>query len=165
MRDVAVINLSKGVVKPSVLFCNLCLLPFYALICVGCVMSEYLTAFLLFLSIILINCLVACFTSRNAKFRKYWLSEKEKTITIQYPNVLHDLDPITLNTDQIVKVEYYRLWSPRGWLAMLHNYLLPQCVFITFVHNGREECKLIGHPDRKEIYQLCQKHSIPFELR
>lgn len=158
------IYLSKRIVKPWLIFFNLIFVWVYVLIIITCLVHSYLWAVALSLLMILGNVTVVFLSSRNSKSTQYWLSEGVNTITIRYPNVWNDLEPLTLDVEQIVKMENHRVFSPAE-LFESAAYTLPLAVYVTFVHNGEKERKCIGHPDLDEISALCRRHGIPFEIR
>lgn len=69
---------------------------------------------------------------------------------------------LNLQFDQIVKFEYYRISSIKGWL-MLFSYTLPKCVYITYNAEDKVQKKFIGYLDLKDIKEISSRVGV--ELR
>ena len=61
------------------------------------------------------------------------------------------------------KVEYYRIISLRGWLA-LHSFVFPKCIFITYDLEGEELREFIGYMDCKDVKEIFQKTDIELKI-
>ena len=93
---------------------------------------------------------------KYSKSKKYFLILRGNSIIIKYPNISHTSQEIMLNSNDIIKAEYYRISSVKAW-CMLYNYVLPQCLYITYMLNGQEICKLVGYPAYKPLGDLFKK--------
>ena len=158
------IYLYKGLFRPLACFWSvLALLVSAASLCLYFVKDEIIG---------LVCCVVILFIHGMSltgyyfisRTKQYWMEQRPECIAIYYPNVLKNREPLTLDYNQLVKIEYYKMTSIRAWL-LLANRIYPQCVFVTYRSGDAEIRKLIGYPAYEEIAELCKKHGIPLEMR
>jgi len=72
-----------------------------------------------------------------------------------------------LQYDQIRRIEYYRLHSLLSWLQLAANYILPMCVFVTYVSDadGEEYSARIGYLRHREVKQIAEQTGIGVKFR
>lgn len=66
---------------------------------------------------------------------------------------------LTLPKKEVIALEYHKL-SLRSILQMIHSYLLPGCLFVTFRYEGKNYTVLVGYPDYKELKDFCEKEGL-----
>lgn len=158
------VYLNKGSFAPKVIIITIIFVP----IIIACTISFYfefqLSIFILFLTGLASYCVGILLAYLSSKSNKYAMRETRGKIIINYPKLNRESQELILNRDTIVKMEYYRLFSIRAW-CMLHNYVLPQCLLLTYVCDGEHICKHIGYPDRHEICKLCRTLDIDLVIK
>ena len=153
------IYLNTGVFKPMMIIISIIYFPI-----------AIASAFILFselrLEIIVVSVLLFVFylfcsfgIYKHSVSKKYFITTNNDYITIKYPNI--GTQELTLKSNQILKIEYYKLSSIVAWYNLC-NYICPQCVFITFIYDGKEMCKHIGYPNFDEISKLCAEFNVNF---
>lgn len=72
-----------------------------------------------------------------------------------------------LQYTQIRRIEYYRLHSLLSWLQLAANYILPMCVFVTYVSDadGEEYSARIGYLRHREVKQIAELTGIGVKFR
>ena len=72
-----------------------------------------------------------------------------------------------LQYTQIRRIEYYRLHSLLSWLQLAANYILPMCVFVTYVSDadGEEYSARIGYLRHREVKQIAEQTGIGVKFR
>ena len=66
---------------------------------------------------------------------------------------------MTLPKCDVLSLEYYKL-SFKSILQIIHSYLLPGCLFITFRYEEKNYTVLVGYPDYKELKAFCEKEGL-----
>ena len=96
--------------------------------------------------------LIFVFLKLCKKQNHYLLIEKDR-VEIAFLDFTDGENKIELKFDQILKLEYYRINSIRGWL-MLFSYILPKCVYITFILEDKVQKKFIGYMDIDDVEKI-----------
>ena len=158
------VYLNAGFFKPMVILIGVIFLPIN-IACNLLYCFDHRTE-LLIVSTVLFLLFVATVIGvhKHSKSKRYFLSVNDNSVTIKYPNVCSDMQELVLNCTQIIKIEYYRLSSIRGW-CLLVNYVLPQCVYMTYMQEGKECRKLIGYADYHQMRDVCHMMNITFVLK
>ena len=68
---------------------------------------------------------------------------------------------MTLPKSDVLFLEYHKP-SFKSVLEMVHSFLLPGCLFVTFCYEGKDYTALVGYPDYKELVAFCKQE--PLEL-
>ena len=159
------IFLNKGFFKPfaiffSVIFVPLILLSFFALI-----VNKTFPILLTMLILVFIYCSSILFAHRISKSQKNFMNIYDNICEIYYQGIVDDEEMCRISINNIIKIEYYRISSPISWLMLLHSAIFPQCIFITFKHNGKEVEKHLGYVDYIEICSLCNQFNIDLVVK
>lgn len=158
------IYLNKGSFVPKVILISIIFAP----ITIACTLSFLgdfqLPIFMFFLTSLVFYCVGILLAYINSKSKKYAIQEAEGKVIINYPNLYRGSQELVINHDSIVKMEYYRLFSIRSW-CMMYNYVLPQCLYLTYICDGKCICNHIGYPDYREICNLCRTLDIELTIK
>jgi len=155
------VYLNKGSFVPIVIMISVIFAPITIACTLSFLMDFQLPILTLFLTSFVFYCVSALLAYISSASKRYAIQIIAGKIMINYPNLCRDSRELVLAPDAIVKMEYYKLSSIHAW-CMLHNYILPRCVFLTYVCDGKQVCKHIGYPDYDEICNLC--HALDIEL-
>lgn len=98
-----------------------------------------------------------------SKRKNHYLLIKDDVVELEFFDSFDSRIKLELKFDQITKFEYYRTNSIRGWL-MLHSYVLPKCVYITYNLSGEEQTKFIGYLDIKDIKEISNKTNTELKI-
>ncbi len=99
---------------------------------------------------------------KYSKTKMYYLIFNDNKFEINYPNV-GTKGYLSVDVKDVVKLDYYKINSLRSWL-MLHSYVLPCCVYITYNDENKEICKLIGYMNYNQIKDLSVLYNITLEV-
>ena len=148
------IYLNKGCFKPMLILMSVILLPI-SIACLFLTIYDFqVKLFVISLVMFFVYFCVILGLYKHSKSRKYYLTLQDNTyILINYPNI-SNMQTLELNCNEIIKMEYYKITSVKAWF-MIFDYVGPQCVYITYAKNGKEESRLIGYPKFEEIRALC----------
>lgn len=108
-----------------------------------------LTVSVIYLTIILV-------LWKISKKREKYLLLKDNKIELGIYDPAIGKTKLEIEYNQIIKFEYYRINSIRGWL-MLFSYVFPKCVYLTYNEKGVEQTKFIGYLDIQDIKEISQK--------
>lgn len=158
------IYLNKGFFKPTAIIFSVILAPITIACLIISILDFTMGRMLVSLAFIAVYTLLIIFVYLYSKRKDYYLLNDEELFIIKYPNVASNLEELKLKTEDILKIEYYKLSSLKAWCLLL-SYISPGAVFITFRSGTKEECKLIGYPSFEEIEKLCADKGIAFESR
>lgn len=155
------ILLNRGYKKPFIILISILFVPVICA-CLAAVLLEYRISLLIaFFIAVGIYALFVFAAQKISASKKAYLEICDNGIIVKYPNVPKYVEDTTIAYDCIVKFEYYKLSSVISWMQMF-CYVSPQCVYLTILNNGREECMLIGYPDRYELQKLCREKNLVF---
>ena len=149
------IYLNKGAFKPMLILISIILLPL-SISCLLLTIYDFrVQTFIISLAMLFVYFCTILGIYKHSKTSKYYLTLQDNTyMLINYPNVSSNMQPLKLNYNEIIKMEYYKITSIKAW-CLLICYVCPQCVYITYAQNGKEESRLIGYPKFEEIRALC----------
>ena len=159
------IYLNSGFFKPMFIILSISLLPL-TVACWWLTLASFeIERFIVSLIMLLSYIAVIILTYRYSKSKKNYISKETDNVLFIYSlDFFHNTKFLKLDICNIVKIEYYKISSIRGW-CMLFNYLFPQCVFITYLSDGKEVCQHIGYPNFKEISKFCNDLKINFVVK
>jgi len=156
------IYLNSGLLKPAIVLTSVVMLPIsilcWLLLFDGFRMSVFIVSLLLTAAYFLI--VFGIF--KSSKTKKYWLCIENNFIHVNYPFYNNQCDKIDVS--KIVKVEYYKISSFKAW-CMLYSCVCPQCVYITYINDGKEICRHIGYPEFNEIKKVCLDIGVDFLVK
>ena len=153
------IYLNKAFFKPILILESILFLPLSTVFLIACILNFSIALLIGLGLLVSVYAISTIFLYQYSNSHRYWLTMEDDWLMISYPNIMDNSTELRICKKDIVKIEYYRLFSVRSWL-MLHNYVCPQCAFITFVHDDKKYHKLCGYPDYKELKALCEKEGI-----
>lgn len=91
--------------------------------------------------------------------KNHHLIVHEEMMEINYSNDNKVKYSLTINYDDIIKIEYYKLFSIFSLLNLI-NGVVPKCVFVTYTKYVEEVCELIGHMDLQDIKKITNDKKI-----
>ena len=142
--------------KPAMI---LFVIPFIPCI-IGLIIANILLfkiELLIMLSIIIgVNLIIVIILWKLSKRKKHYLLLKDNEIKLEFLDSVKGKIKLEVQFDEIVRFEYYRINSIKGWL-MLFSYIFPKCVYLTYNSNGEEQKKFIGYLDIGDIKEVSIK--------
>jgi len=154
------IFLNAGILKPELIFINIISLPMIALSLIATFLDFEIKFLVISLSFVILYFVIVFCIFRTSKSKKYYLYVENNSLISNYPN----MHCPKINIENIVRIEYYKISSLKNWF-LLHSYLLPQCVFITYQNDGVEVCDNLGYPRLNEIKKICTDAGINFVIK
>ena len=155
---------NSGYFKPFAIFISVIYAPMLIL-ATGCLVVD-LGFWFIYLTVILayIVLMVAILIFSDQKKEYIRINDSELFINhsgfcVDSNGVIESYKELTVASDDIIKIEYYRLSSFKAWISIV-NCILPQCVFVTFKYKGREVYTNVGYLNRNEIESLCKEQKI-----
>ena len=152
--------LNRGYFYPMLIILSLVFLPMIAL---GILWLFYAEDFMPLVAITVVSIIyfsLLIMARKISKSSKYYLICHEDCLEINYPNLAkkNELHFQIQNTD-ILQFDYCKLFSMKAWL-LIPVFDLPQCVFMTYMENNTNVCKLIGYMEYADIQKLAQKANV-----
>ena len=154
------IFLNAGILKPELVFTSIISFPIIALSLIATFLDFQIKFLVTSLSIVILYSAIVFFIYKASKSKKYYIYLEGDFLIINYIN----MHCSKINIGNISKVEYYKMSSVKNWI-LLHSYVLPQCVFITYQNDGVEVCDNLGYPQLNEIKKLCTDAGINFVIK
>ena len=156
------IYLNSGIFRPMFILISIITLPI-AIACLTLTFINFRVGLLIVTVLMFLSYFAILFAGyKYSKRKEYYLTVQEnECIIIEYPHSIGEKYHLQLRPEDIIMIEYYKLCSVKAW-CMLYNYVFPQCVYITYVSDGKEICKHIGYPDFIKISKLCAELGINF---
>jgi hypothetical protein len=71
---------------------------------------------------------------------------------------------MTLPKSDVLFLEYHKPFF-KSVLEMIHSFLLPGCLFITFRYEGKDYTALVGYPDYKELVAFCKQEHLKLLIK
>jgi len=141
--------------KPAMILFGIPFIPCIIGLIIANVLSFKIELMIMLLIIVGIYFIIAIILWKLSKRKNHYILLKENLIELEFCDFISGQVKLELQFDEIIKFEYYRINSIRGWL-MLFSYLFPKCVFLTYCINGKEETKFIGYLDIKDIKEISK---------
>ena len=118
---------------------------------------QFKIELLIILSIIIgIYLIVVVIIWKQSKRKKHYLLLKDHEIELEFFDYINGEEKIEIRFEEIVRFEYYRMNSIKGWL-MLFVYTFPKCVYLTYNASGKEQTKFIGYLDIGDMKEISKK--------
>ena len=141
--------------KPAMILFGIPFIPCIIGLIIANVLSFKIELMIMLLIIVGIYFTIVIILWKLSKRKNHYILLKENLIELEFCDFISGQVKLELQFDEIIKFEYYRINSIKGWL-MLFSYLFPKCVFLTHCINGKEETKFIGYLDIKDIKEISK---------
>ena len=112
------IYLNRGMFKPSIVLVSIALLPMFIACVVSCFLNYGIEKLIISIVLLLLYFTIIFVIYKYSKKDYYFMEVNEKTISIKYPNLICNLNPTIISINDIVSIEYYRLWSLKAWCML-----------------------------------------------
>ncbi len=142
--------------KPAMILFGIPFIPcIIGLIIVNVLLFE-IKLLIMLLIIIGIYLTIVTILWKLSKRKNHYLLLKDNEIELEFFDSIKGKIKLEVQFDEIVRFEYYRINSIKGWL-MLFSYIFPKCVYLTYNSNGEEQKKFIGYLDIGDIKEVSKK--------
>lgn len=139
---------------------------------IPCIISLIIANIILFkvellivlLIILMIYLTIVFILWKLSRRKNHYLLLKEDEVEIVFHDFSNGKEKLNLSVNQIIKIEYYRITSIKGWL-MLFSYIFPKCLYITYKINEVENTKFIGYMDLKDIKKIATDKKIKLIIK
>ena len=151
--------LEKKQFKPSVILLSVIFLPIIITIIIAiCLTFKKELLLALFTIVLIYSVLIIVFWKISQCKNKYLLLENDR-IKVIYPNINNGENRLELSLKQIVKIDYYKITSFKGWF-ILFSFVVPKCVFITYKKDNNEYTDFIGYMDFDDVKKFANNNDI-----
>lgn len=144
---------------PLVLLFSVVFVPIIIGLMVINIVSYNTTSLVILLCCLIAYGLIIFAIWKVSRKKKHYLLLKEQSIEVVYHDIYKGTTKLELSYDQIVQLEYYRLFTIR-WIGLLHSSLVSQCVFMTYMNNGNQIERHIGYMNYRDAKEITQKLKI-----
>jgi len=157
-------NLSEKQFKPAIIFLSIIFCPLFlgVLVVLSCNFDIMILS--IFLILLLIYVLLILFYKKISNNKNHYLIIYDSKMIINYPNINKIKHVLDINYENIIKLEYYKITSITSWFQLL-NGVLPKCIFITYIKDGKEVCELMGHMELKDIKKIANDKKIKLIIK
>ena len=156
-------NLSKGQLFPLSILCSIVCVPLIVgLIVYVCVDYKMPVLVILCLSLAIYIVLMLVIWRISSK-RDYYFLIDETHVEIVFLDMFSGKTKLILDQEQIKKIAFDRP-TLKNFLKCALTLSLPNRVDITFIENGEEKTKAIGHIRRRDAEEIAQKLQVELNL-
>lgn len=141
--------------KPAMILLGIPFVPCIIGLIIANVMLLKIELLIMLFIILGIYLIIVILLWKLSKRKNQYISIKENVMELVFHDFMNGKTKLELQFDEIIKFEYYRINSIRGWL-MLFSYIFPKCVYLTYNVNGEEKTKFIGYLDIKDIKEISK---------
>lgn len=97
---------------------------------------------------------------KETSTHKYYLTIKDGIFEIVYPRVKKG-DKLIIASNEIIQLEYYKLFSLVGWLDAFGGGAMTKFVLITYINDDGEKVRRgMGYLDYKDILSIAKENHI-----
>lgn len=155
-QNVLKLNLEKRQLQPQLILLSVIFFPFILALLIASIIKPekpiIIVLVCLFALYVVLTLVLWLLSMRKDKY----LTIGDDETTIRYPNV-SNANIIKITNSNITRIEYYKLSTIKNWLT-LFNFVLPQCVYITYKdENDEERDAFIGYLNVEEVKILSQR--------
>lgn len=101
------------------------------------------------------------YIKKESNIKKYYLKVKEDSLEILYPNITKNEEILTINFNNIEKIEYYKMNSIKSlFFSFISRTVLQKSMIITYYENNEKKENLIGYAELAVIKEICKKCKI-----
>ena len=93
---------------------------------------------------------------RLSNNEKYFVDITGDIVTVKHP---YHQQNLKLDRNDVTCISYYKLSSIKSWL-LLHNFVTPQAVYLTYKINEVEKSIHIGYCNYENLYSFCDAANI-----
>ncbi len=141
--------------KPSMILLGIPFIPCIIGLIIANIMLLKIELLIMLFIILGIYLVIVIILWKLSKRKNHYLLIKDNVMELKFCDFIYGKTKLQLQFDEIIKFEYYRINSIRGWL-MLFSYIFPKCVYLTYNVNGEEQTKFIGYLDIKDVKEISK---------
>ena len=157
-------NLSEKQFKPAVFFLSIIFFPLLLGVLAVLICNFDMIILIIFLMLLLVYITLIIFYKKISNNKNHNLIIYDCKMVINYPNINNMKHILEISYDSIIKLEYYKITSLVSWFQLL-NGIVPKCVFITYIKNGKEVCELMGHMELNDIKKIANDKNIKLIIK
>ncbi len=152
------IYLNKTLFKPYVLFISIFIVPIIIMLIVSCILLNKISIYVILCCFIFIYIFVILISKKESNIKKYYLKVNEDSLEILYPNITKNEEILTINFDNIEKIEYYKMNSIKAlFFSFISRTVLQKAMIITYYENNEKKENLIGYAELANIKEICKE--------
>lgn len=152
-------NLSEKQFKPAIIFLSIIFYPLFLGVLAVLICNYDISILIIFLLLLVAYIVLIVFYKRISSNKAHNLILEDCKMVINYPNINRMKNTLEIYYDSIIKLEYYKMTSLISWFQLL-NGVVPKCIFITYVKDGKEISELMGYMDLKDIKKISNDKKI-----
>lgn len=142
--------------KPAMILFGIPFIPCIIGLIIANILLFKIELFVILLIIIGVYLVIVIILWKLSKKKNHYLSLKDNEIELEFYDFINKKVKLEVRFDEIVRFEYYRMNSIKGWLMLFSN-IFPKCVYLTYNVNSEEQTKFIGYLDIKDIKEISKK--------
>lgn len=141
--------------KPAMILFGIPFIPCIIGLIIANIMLFKIELLIMSLIILTIYLTIVFILWKLSKRKRYYLLVKDGSVELEFYDFVDGKIKLELEFNQVIKFEYYKINSIRGWL-MLFSHILPKCVYLTYNVSGEEQTKFIGYLDINDIKEISK---------
>lgn len=141
--------------KPSMILLGILFVPcIIGLIIANVMLLDFELLIILFI-IIVIYLMIIIILWKISRNKNHYILIKDNIMELKFLDSFNGETKFELKFDDIIRFEYFRINSIRGWL-MMYTLVYPKSVFLTYNLNGDEQTKHIGYLDINDVKEISK---------
>ena len=157
-------NLSEKQFKPAFIFLSIIFYPLLLGVLAVLICDFDIMILIIFIFLLLVYIILIVFYKKISNNKAHNLILHDCRMVINYPNINNMKHVLEIYYESIIKLEYYKMTSLISWFQLL-NGVVPKCIFITYIKDGKEVCELMGYMDLKDIIKIANDKKIKLLLK
>lgn len=142
--------------KPAMILFGIPFIPCIIGLIIANILLFKIELLVILLVIIVVYLIIVIILRKLSKRKNHYLLLKDYEIKLEFYDFINKKVNLEIKFSEIVRFEYYRINSIKGWLMLFSN-IFPKCVYLTYNVNGEEQTKFIGYLDIKDIKEISKK--------
>lgn len=121
------------------LFISICIVPIIISLIVSCILLNKISIYVILCCFIFIYIFVILILKKESNIKKYYLKVNEDSLEILYPNITKNEEILTVNFNNIEKIEYYKMNLIKAlFFSFISRTVLQKAMIITYYENNEK---------------------------
>lgn len=155
--------LEEKQLKPAIILFSVPFMPVIIALAISSMVFLTIELFIVLLFTLVVYVSGIMIFWKLSRRKKYYLLLKENELEMVFHDFSTGEEKLSLYYSEIKEIIYYRITSVRGWL-MLFSYVLPKCVYISYVSQGKEQTKFIGYMNYEDIKEIAKNKNLNLRI-
>lgn len=142
---------------PSMILFGILFIPLIIGLLFATILSFDIAKLIILFVFLVLYILTILYFWKESRIKDFYLLLKNGGVEIVFFDCMEKGKvKLDLSSEQLLKIEYYRIISIIGWLTIPQSLIFPKCVFITYNIDGEIKEKFIGYMNTKDVKKVSK---------